>query len=30
MAPNGTAIIVALREDLLKILKSNKELSRIR
>ena len=27
MAPNGTAIIVALREDLLKILKSNKELS---
>ena len=26
MAPNGTAIIVALREDLLKILKSNKEL----
>lgn len=27
MAPNGTAIIVALREDLLKILKDNKELS---
>ena len=27
MAPNGTAIIVALREDLLKILKNNKELS---
>ena len=27
MAPNGTAIIVALREDLLKILESNKELS---
>ena len=29
MAPNGTAIIVALREDLLKILKSNKELSEL-
>ena len=27
MAPNGTAVIVALREDLLKILKDNKELS---
>ena len=27
MAPNGTAIIVALREDLIKILKDNKELS---
>ena len=27
MAPNGTAIIVALREDLLGILKNNKELS---
>ena len=27
MAPNGTAIIVALRKDLLKILKDNKELS---
>jgi len=27
MAPNGIAIIVALREDLLKILKNNKELS---
>ena len=27
MAPNGTAIIVALREDLLKTLKDNKELS---
>ena len=27
MAPNGTAIIVTLREDLLKILKDNKELS---
>ena len=27
MAPNGTAIIVSLREDLLKILKDNKELS---
>jgi malonyl-CoA decarboxylase len=26
MAPNGTSIIVALREDLLKILKDNKEL----
>ena len=26
MAPNGTAIIVSLREDLLKILKNNKEL----
>ena len=29
MAPNGTAIIVALREDLLKILKSNMELSEL-
>ena len=29
MAPNGTAIIVALREDLLKILKLNKELSEL-
>ena len=27
MAPNGTAIIVALREDLLNIIKNNKELS---
>ena len=27
MAPNGTAIIVTLREDLLKILKDNKKLS---
>jgi len=27
MAPNGTAIIVVLREDLLRILKDNKELS---
>ena len=27
MAPNGTAIIVALREDLIRILKDNKELS---
>ncbi|MDA7582782.1 malonyl-CoA decarboxylase [Candidatus Pelagibacter sp.] len=27
MAPNGTAIIVSLREDLLRILKNNKELS---
>ena len=29
MAPNGTAIIVALREDLIKILKDNKELSEL-
>ena len=26
MAPNGTSIIVSLREDLLKILKENKDL----
>ena len=26
MAPNGTSIIVSLREDLLKILKNNNEL----
>jgi malonyl-CoA decarboxylase len=29
MAPNGTAIIVALREDLIRILKDNKELSEL-
>jgi malonyl-CoA decarboxylase len=29
MAPNGTAIIVALREDLIRILKNNKELSEL-
>ena len=29
MAPNGTAIIVALREDLIKTLKDNKELSEL-
>ena len=29
MAPNGTAIIVALREDLIKLLKDNKELSEL-
>ncbi|MDA9606732.1 malonyl-CoA decarboxylase [Candidatus Pelagibacter sp.] len=29
MAPNGTSIIVALREDLLEILKSNRELSEL-
>ena len=29
MAPNGTAVIVALREDLIRILKDNKELSEL-
>lgn len=29
MAPNGTASIVALREDLIRVLKDNKELSRL-